>query len=106
MRVLTEELRDRDIDLLDGIKVRDERGWAQVLPDPDEPLIHIYAEGETEEASEELEAELERLRKRMEAMARELERARRTASERVRSREITDIIPLSAIRRFPWEVGS
>ena len=54
----------------------------------------------------ELEAELERLRKRMEAMARELERARRTASERVRSREITDIIPLSAIRRFPWEVGS
>jgi MerR family transcriptional regulator, heat shock protein HspR len=54
----------------------------------------------------ELEAELERLRKRMEAMARELERARRTASERVRSREITDIIPLSAIPRFPWEVGS
>jgi mannose-1-phosphate guanylyltransferase/phosphomannomutase len=61
MRVLTEELRDRDVDLLDGIRVRDERGWAQVLPDPDEPVIHIYAEGETEEVSEELEAELERL---------------------------------------------
>ena len=31
----------------DGIKVYDERGWAQVLPDPDEPLVHIYAEGKT-----------------------------------------------------------
>ena len=58
MRVLTERLRDRDVDLLDGIKVFDERGWAQVLPDPDEPLVHIYAEGATEEASAELEAEL------------------------------------------------
>jgi mannose-1-phosphate guanylyltransferase/phosphomannomutase len=58
MRVLTERLRDRKVDLLDGIKVFDERGWAQVLPDPDEPLVHIYAEGETEEASIELEAEL------------------------------------------------
>jgi phosphomannomutase len=29
-----------------------------VLPDPDEPVIHLYAEGETTEASEELIAEL------------------------------------------------
>jgi mannose-1-phosphate guanylyltransferase / phosphomannomutase len=58
MRVLTEQFRDREVDLLDGIKVFDERGWAQVLPDPDEPLVHIYAEGETEEASMELEAEM------------------------------------------------
>ncbi len=58
MRVVTERLRDREVDLLDGIKVFDERGWAQVLPDPDEPLVHIYAEGATEEASAELEREL------------------------------------------------
>jgi mannose-1-phosphate guanylyltransferase/phosphomannomutase len=58
MRVLTERLRDRDVDLLDGIKVFDERGWAQVLPDPDEPLVHVYAEGATKEASAELEADL------------------------------------------------
>ena len=57
MRVLTERLRDRRLDLLDGIKVFDERGWAQVLPDPDEPLIHIYAEGTTREHSKELEDE-------------------------------------------------
>jgi mannose-1-phosphate guanylyltransferase / phosphomannomutase len=58
MRLLTERLRDREVDLLDGIKVFDERGWAQVLPDPDEPLVHVYAEGSTEEESMELEAEL------------------------------------------------
>ena len=58
MRVLNERLAGRDVDLTDGIKVFDERGWAQVLPDPDEPLIHLYAEGETTEASEELVAEL------------------------------------------------
>jgi mannose-1-phosphate guanylyltransferase/phosphomannomutase len=57
MRVLTERLRDRELDLMDGIKVFDERGWAQILPDPDEPLMHIYAEGRTEEDSKVLEAE-------------------------------------------------
>ncbi len=58
MRVLTERLKDREVDLRDGIKVFDRRGWAQVLPDPDEPLVHIYAEGESDEASAELEREL------------------------------------------------
>jgi mannose-1-phosphate guanylyltransferase/phosphomannomutase len=61
MRVVTERLRDREVDLLDGIKVFDERGWAQVLPDPDEPLVHIYAEGKTKEDSLTLETELREL---------------------------------------------
>jgi mannose-1-phosphate guanylyltransferase/phosphomannomutase len=58
MRVLNERFADRDADLLDGIKVFDDRGWFQVLPDPDEPVLHLYAEGETEDASIELEQEL------------------------------------------------
>jgi mannose-1-phosphate guanylyltransferase / phosphomannomutase len=61
MRVLTERLKDRDVDLRDGIKVFDPRGWAQVLPDPVEPLVHIYAEGDSEDASAELEHELRTL---------------------------------------------
>jgi mannose-1-phosphate guanylyltransferase/phosphomannomutase len=61
MRVLTERLRDQRTDLLDGIKVFDERGWAQVLPDPDEPLVHIYAEGRTDEDSKALEEEYRRM---------------------------------------------
>jgi mannose-1-phosphate guanylyltransferase/phosphomannomutase len=61
MRVLSERLRDRELDLTDGIKVFEKRGWAQVLPDPDEPLVHIYAEGTTKEDSQALEAELHAL---------------------------------------------
>jgi mannose-1-phosphate guanylyltransferase/phosphomannomutase len=61
MRILNERFADREVDLLDGIKIFDERGWTQVLPDADEPLIHIYAEGATEEVSEELEEELRTL---------------------------------------------
>jgi mannose-1-phosphate guanylyltransferase / phosphomannomutase len=57
MRVLTERLRDRKLDLMDGIKVFEERGWAQILPDPDQPIVHIYAEGRTEEDSKALETE-------------------------------------------------
>ena len=61
MRVLTERLKDREVDLQDGIKVFDDRGWAQVLPDPDEPLVHVYAEGDSDEASAELEQEFRKL---------------------------------------------
>ncbi len=61
MRVVTERLKDREVDLRDGIKVFDERGWAQVLPDPDEPIVHVYAEGGSAEASAELEGELRAL---------------------------------------------
>jgi mannose-1-phosphate guanylyltransferase / phosphomannomutase len=61
MRMLNERLQGRDLDLLDGIKVLGENGWSLVLPDPDEPLIHLYAEGETPDESEALEAELESL---------------------------------------------
>jgi mannose-1-phosphate guanylyltransferase / phosphomannomutase len=61
MRMLNERLAGRDVDLTDGIKVFDERGWAQVLPDPDEPLLHLYAEGETRETSDELAREMRAL---------------------------------------------
>jgi mannose-1-phosphate guanylyltransferase/phosphomannomutase len=58
MRVLNERLAGRELDLLDGIKLFDDRGWVQVLPDPDEPVIHLYAEGRNEEESAALEAEM------------------------------------------------
>jgi mannose-1-phosphate guanylyltransferase/phosphomannomutase len=61
MRVLNERFANANIDLLDGIKVFDDRGWMQVLPDPDEPVIHIYAEGHGEELSAELEEEMRSL---------------------------------------------
>ena len=58
MRLVNEQLASRRLDLMDGVKAYDDRGWVQVLPDPDEPVVHVYAEGETPEASEELAAEV------------------------------------------------
>ena len=58
MRLLNERLADRELDLLDGIKAFDERGWVQVLPDPDEPLVHVYAEAANGADSGELADEL------------------------------------------------
>ncbi len=58
MRVLNERFADANVDLRDGIKIFDERGWVQVLPDADEPLVHLYAEGDSAEDSEDLETEL------------------------------------------------
>jgi len=58
MRVLAERLKGRELDLVDGVKLFTDRGWVQVLPDPDEPILHIYAEGVTEADSAELEEEL------------------------------------------------
>jgi mannose-1-phosphate guanylyltransferase/phosphomannomutase len=61
MRVLNEQLSSRRVDLMDGVKAYDERGWVQVLPDPDEPLVHLYAEGRSEELTAELADEVARL---------------------------------------------
>jgi mannose-1-phosphate guanylyltransferase/phosphomannomutase len=57
MRLLTERMKGKKVDTLDGIKVYEKRGWAQVLPDPDEPLVHVYAEGKTADDAASLEKE-------------------------------------------------
>jgi mannose-1-phosphate guanylyltransferase/phosphomannomutase len=57
MRILTERTKGKKVDTLDGIKVFEKNGWVQVLPDPDEPLVHVYAEGRTEADTERLEEE-------------------------------------------------
>jgi len=48
MRTVVEQLDGRDLVLIDGVKVIEEDGWALVLPDPDEPLTHVWAEGGSE----------------------------------------------------------
>jgi mannose-1-phosphate guanylyltransferase/phosphomannomutase len=58
MRLLNEHLAQRRLDLLDGVKAYDERGWVQALPDPDEPFVHVYAEGTAADVSDELADEV------------------------------------------------
>jgi mannose-1-phosphate guanylyltransferase/phosphomannomutase len=38
--------------LVDGVKVVEEDGWALVLPDPEEPLTHVWAEADSDAAAE------------------------------------------------------
>ena len=51
MRTLVERIKDRELVLVDGVKVLHEDGWALVLPDPDEPITHVWAEGPDETAA-------------------------------------------------------
>ena len=44
MRTLVERSQGRELVLVDGVKVLEEDGWALVLPDPEEPLTHVWAE--------------------------------------------------------------
>jgi mannose-1-phosphate guanylyltransferase / phosphomannomutase len=45
MRELSERVKDVRVENADGIRVEENGGWAQLVPDPDEPVFHIYAEG-------------------------------------------------------------
>jgi mannose-1-phosphate guanylyltransferase / phosphomannomutase len=54
MRELSERVKDVRVEHADGIRVEENGGWAQLVPDPDEPLFHIYAEGVDGEESAQL----------------------------------------------------
>jgi len=47
MRSLVEQTQGRDIDLIDGVKVHHGSGWVLVLPDPEEPVTHLWVEGDS-----------------------------------------------------------
>jgi mannose-1-phosphate guanylyltransferase/phosphomannomutase len=44
MRTLLEQCKDEELVLVDGIKVVRDDGWVLVLPDPEEPVTHVWAE--------------------------------------------------------------
>ena len=48
MRMVMEWAKDRDVLLVDGVKVLHDDGWALVFPDPEEPLTHVWAEAATD----------------------------------------------------------
>ncbi|HVF74754.1 MAG TPA: mannose-1-phosphate guanyltransferase [Acidimicrobiales bacterium] len=60
MRTLVERIKDRELVLVDGVKVLHDDGWALVLPDPEEPVTHVWAEGPTEREAKELAQEYAR----------------------------------------------
>jgi mannose-1-phosphate guanylyltransferase/phosphomannomutase len=60
MRTLVEMSKDREVQLIDGVKVRHDDGWALALPDPEEPVTHIWSEGSTDAEAKSLATEYAR----------------------------------------------
>jgi mannose-1-phosphate guanylyltransferase/phosphomannomutase len=48
MRMAVERTKDRPVVLVDGVKILESDGWVLVVPDPEEPLTHVWAEAPTD----------------------------------------------------------
>ncbi|HWC10879.1 MAG TPA: hypothetical protein VG455_06610, partial [Acidimicrobiales bacterium] len=46
--------KDDDVLLVDGVKVNRDSEWALMLPDPEEPVTHVWAEGENPARADDL----------------------------------------------------
>lgn len=51
------EMGSRHPELVDGVKIRHRNGWMLALPDPEDPLTHIWAEAGTDAEAHELAQE-------------------------------------------------
>lgn len=49
MRKLLQEVSKENIELIEGVKISSDGGWAIAIPDPDKPIFHLNAEGDTHE---------------------------------------------------------
>jgi mannose-1-phosphate guanylyltransferase/phosphomannomutase len=54
MRELVEHPPKGELVLIDGVKVIGKDGWTLLLPDPEEPLTHVWAEADSDEAARRL----------------------------------------------------
>lgn len=61
MRTAMEQAKGRDVVLVDGVKVLHPDGWTLVLPDPEEPLTHVWAEADSDREARALAQEHVRL---------------------------------------------
>ncbi len=60
MREMVERAKGRDVVLVDGVKILHPDGWALVLPDPEEPIVHVWAEAGSDHEAFQLAAEYAR----------------------------------------------
>lgn len=57
MRVLVERHKHGRVELVDGVKAHVEGGWILVLPDPVDPVVHLYADAKTATLADRLVSE-------------------------------------------------
>jgi mannose-1-phosphate guanylyltransferase/phosphomannomutase len=51
MRRVMEAASGDKVELVDGVKAYHDQDWVLVLPDPEQPLVHVWAEGSNEAAA-------------------------------------------------------
>ncbi|GAB7387638.1 mannose-1-phosphate guanyltransferase [Bacillaceae bacterium] len=51
MRLIMEEMKGKDVELLDGIKVYDSQGWVLILPDMEGPSFKVITQAASEEVA-------------------------------------------------------
>ncbi len=61
MRKLTEHFFERELSLIDGVKVLFEDGYVSAIPDQEKALFHLYAEAESLAKASELLSNLKNL---------------------------------------------
>ncbi|MDF2839882.1 MAG: glmM1, partial [Clostridia bacterium] len=54
IREFIEENKNNNIELYEGVKINEEKGWVLILPDSEKPICNVFTEGYTEEYSKEL----------------------------------------------------
>jgi len=60
MRTLVERIKDREMLMVDGVKILHDDGWVLVLPDPEEPITHVWAEADSDAEARSLSQEYAR----------------------------------------------
>ena len=60
MREMVERNQDRDLVLVDGVKIDLGDAWALVLPDPEDPTVQVWAEAGSDHEAERIAAEYAR----------------------------------------------
>ncbi|MBC5810223.1 MAG: hypothetical protein GIW95_05105 [Candidatus Eremiobacteraeota bacterium] len=59
MRTIVDENQERDVELVDGVRVRlDGERWFLVLPDASDPTVNIYAEAPSGDEADRLIGEV------------------------------------------------
>ncbi|QNO13922.1 nucleotidyl transferase [Alkalicella caledoniensis] len=54
IKELIMENKEEDLELFEGVRIKDERGWGLILPDHELPVFNIYTQGHNEEYAQEL----------------------------------------------------
>lgn len=57
--IISQKKRE-DMELFEGVKIKDRKGWAIIIPDSEKPLFNLYVQGANEEYAQELSTQFKK----------------------------------------------